>query len=221
MLPHLLGRPVSLVRCPTGAAEDCFFQRHAFKGMPPRSRPSSTQLGGRDQILHLRRGRQGLPRAGPVRRRRVPHLGRRGASATWTSPTGSSSTSTPARASAGARWSRRPCTSAASWRRWAWCLRQDVRRQGRARRGADLPKRDWKQVHAATRAIAERIAATAPDTFTTTWARTTASGASSSTSTATPAAPRRSRPIRCGRAPPAGLDAARWAIWRPSTLRKI
>ena len=35
MLPHLLGRPVSLVRCPTGKAEDCFFQRHAFSGMPP------------------------------------------------------------------------------------------------------------------------------------------------------------------------------------------
>ena len=34
MLPHLLGRPVSLVRCPTGRPEDCFFQRHAFSGMP-------------------------------------------------------------------------------------------------------------------------------------------------------------------------------------------
>lgn len=35
MLPHILDRPVSLVRCPTGKAEDCFFQRHAFNGMPP------------------------------------------------------------------------------------------------------------------------------------------------------------------------------------------
>jgi DNA ligase D len=35
MLPHILGRPVSLVRCPTGKPEDCFFQRHAFSGMPP------------------------------------------------------------------------------------------------------------------------------------------------------------------------------------------
>ena len=35
MLPHILGRPVSLVRCPTGKPQDCFFQRHAFKGMPP------------------------------------------------------------------------------------------------------------------------------------------------------------------------------------------
>jgi DNA ligase D len=34
MLPHILGRPVSLVRCPTAKLADCFFQRHAFKGMP-------------------------------------------------------------------------------------------------------------------------------------------------------------------------------------------
>jgi bifunctional non-homologous end joining protein LigD len=34
MLPHILARPVSLVRCPTARPQDCFFQRHAFKGMP-------------------------------------------------------------------------------------------------------------------------------------------------------------------------------------------
>ena len=34
MLPHILGRPVSLVRCPTPRPQDCFFQRHAFSGMP-------------------------------------------------------------------------------------------------------------------------------------------------------------------------------------------
>lgn len=34
MLPHLFDRPVSLVRCPTGKAADCFFQRHRFQGMP-------------------------------------------------------------------------------------------------------------------------------------------------------------------------------------------
>jgi bifunctional non-homologous end joining protein LigD len=34
MLPHILDRPVSLVRCPTGRPEDCFFQRHPFAGMP-------------------------------------------------------------------------------------------------------------------------------------------------------------------------------------------
>lgn len=35
MLPHILGRPVSLVRCPSARPQDCFFQRHAFAGMPP------------------------------------------------------------------------------------------------------------------------------------------------------------------------------------------
>jgi DNA ligase D len=34
MLPELINRPVSLVRCPLGKREDCFFQRHAHAGMP-------------------------------------------------------------------------------------------------------------------------------------------------------------------------------------------
>jgi DNA ligase D len=34
MLPELINRPVSLLRCPTGKAADCFFQRHAMAGMP-------------------------------------------------------------------------------------------------------------------------------------------------------------------------------------------
>jgi bifunctional non-homologous end joining protein LigD len=34
LLPELTLRPVSLVRCPTGKAADCFFQRHALSGMP-------------------------------------------------------------------------------------------------------------------------------------------------------------------------------------------
>jgi bifunctional non-homologous end joining protein LigD len=35
MLPELLRRPVSLIRCPSGEQEDCFYQRHAFHGLPP------------------------------------------------------------------------------------------------------------------------------------------------------------------------------------------
>lgn len=34
MLPHLEGRPVSLVRCPQGSSKTCFFQKHAGKGFP-------------------------------------------------------------------------------------------------------------------------------------------------------------------------------------------
>jgi bifunctional non-homologous end joining protein LigD len=33
MLPYLVRRPISLVRCPEGCQQDCFFQRHAMKGM--------------------------------------------------------------------------------------------------------------------------------------------------------------------------------------------
>jgi bifunctional non-homologous end joining protein LigD len=33
MLPYLVKRPISLVRCPEGCQQDCFFQRHAMKGM--------------------------------------------------------------------------------------------------------------------------------------------------------------------------------------------
>jgi bifunctional non-homologous end joining protein LigD len=33
MLPYAVNRPISLVRCPEGYAKECFFQRHAMKGM--------------------------------------------------------------------------------------------------------------------------------------------------------------------------------------------
>jgi bifunctional non-homologous end joining protein LigD len=35
MLPHVTGRPLSLVRCPNGAGKPCFFQKHRGPGMPP------------------------------------------------------------------------------------------------------------------------------------------------------------------------------------------
>jgi len=35
MLPHIAGRPLSLVRCPEGAAKPCFFQKHVNKTLPP------------------------------------------------------------------------------------------------------------------------------------------------------------------------------------------
>ena len=35
MLPELLRRPVTVFRCPTGQLRDCFYQRHAFAGLPP------------------------------------------------------------------------------------------------------------------------------------------------------------------------------------------
>jgi bifunctional non-homologous end joining protein LigD len=35
MLPHVEGRPLSLVRCPNGAGKHCFYQKHLGPGMPP------------------------------------------------------------------------------------------------------------------------------------------------------------------------------------------
>ena len=35
MLPHIAGRPLSLVRCPEGSAMPCFFQKHVNSMLPP------------------------------------------------------------------------------------------------------------------------------------------------------------------------------------------
>ena len=53
MLPHLFDRPVSLFRCPTGKVQDCFFQRHAFKGMPPSVEVFETQNSGEEDRTYL------------------------------------------------------------------------------------------------------------------------------------------------------------------------
>lgn len=39
MLPELLRRPVTVIRCPTGDIKDLFYQRHAFAGLPPGVEP--------------------------------------------------------------------------------------------------------------------------------------------------------------------------------------
>jgi len=39
ILPHAAGRPLSLVRCPSGADGDCFFQKHASPGFPTAFKP--------------------------------------------------------------------------------------------------------------------------------------------------------------------------------------
>ena len=35
LLPEVLRRPVTVLRCPTGELKDCFYQRHSFAGLPP------------------------------------------------------------------------------------------------------------------------------------------------------------------------------------------
>lgn len=34
LLPHIAGRPVSIIRCPNGSGEKCFFQRHLNSSLP-------------------------------------------------------------------------------------------------------------------------------------------------------------------------------------------
>ena len=169
MLPHILGRPVSLVRCPTGRPQDCFFQRHAFTGMP-----ASVATFETDELR--RRDRN------PISRSRTPRdiwRWRSSASSSSTpgahcassskSPTASSSTSIPARAS---RW--REIVEAAVHIRGeleALGLVPFVKTSGG--KGIHVvvpvkPKLGWKAVHQATGEIAARIAAAQPDTFTTT-----------------------------------------------------
>lgn len=38
-LPEILGRPMTMIRCPSGKVSDCFYQRHAFAGLPPGLEP--------------------------------------------------------------------------------------------------------------------------------------------------------------------------------------
>ena len=35
MLPHVTGRPLTLLRCPEGVGSQCFYQKHLAPGMPP------------------------------------------------------------------------------------------------------------------------------------------------------------------------------------------
>ena len=35
ILPHIARRPITLVRCPTGAEKKCFYQRHPASGVLP------------------------------------------------------------------------------------------------------------------------------------------------------------------------------------------
>jgi len=41
MLPHVVDRPLTLVRCPEGIEKSCFFQKHVGKGRPETLRPVS------------------------------------------------------------------------------------------------------------------------------------------------------------------------------------
>jgi bifunctional non-homologous end joining protein LigD len=168
MLPHLIGRPVSLVRCPTGRPEDCFFQRHAFTGMPASVARFEVQGSDGEAATYLAvedaRGYLALAQFGVVEFHTWGVLRRR-----LEAPDRIVFDLDPGE---GIAW--REVVEAALHVRAAlegWGLVPFAKTTGG--KGVHVvvpivPKRGWKAVHAATRSLAERIAATAPDTFTTT-----------------------------------------------------
>jgi bifunctional non-homologous end joining protein LigD len=60
ILPHISGRPLSLVRCPRGADQDCFYQKHASDGFPTEFKPIEIEeRDGTDTYLYIE-DRKGL-----------------------------------------------------------------------------------------------------------------------------------------------------------------
>jgi DNA ligase D len=168
MLPHLFNRPVSLVRCPTGKPEDCFFQRHAFKGMPSSVEVFETQNSDEDDRTYLTledaKGYLALAQFGVVEFH------------TW--GTHRSHLDKPDRIvfdldpGDGIAW-REVVEAAVHVGNELRTLKLEPFVKTSGGKGIHVvvplkPKLGWKQIHAATGAIAAQIAKTAPDTFTTT-----------------------------------------------------
>ncbi|MEI2302122.1 DNA ligase D [Ensifer sp. MJa1] len=168
MLPHLLGRPVSLFRCPTGKPADCFFQRHPFTGMPASivSFQSTNSEGETKSYLSIEgtKGYLALAQFGVIELH------------SW--GTKRERLETPDRIvfdldpGDGITW--RDVVEAAVHIRGeleTLGLVPFVKTSGG--RGIHVvvpvtPKLNWKKTHQATSAIASRLAETAPQTFTTT-----------------------------------------------------
>lgn len=168
MLPHILKRPVSLVRCPSGKAEDCFFQRHAFKGMPASVKTIDIKDSDGDTHAYIyltdARGYLQLAQFGVVEFH------------TWGATI--DAVDTPDRIvfdldpGEGISW--RDIVNAAGAVRAA-LEAQDLVPFVKTSGGRGLhvvvpihPNKDFKTVHTATRTIAERIAKEHADTFTAT-----------------------------------------------------
>lgn len=176
MLPHILGRPVSLMRCPTGRPQDCFYQRHAFSGMPSslatfdmKSSDGETKryIAIEDAKAYLALAQFGVVefhawgsmRKKPEKADRVVFDLDPGEGIAW-----------------------REIVEAAVHLRTqieSMDLVPFVKTSGGS--GLHLvvpvtPGPNWKRVHAATGRIAEKLAATAPDIFTTTMGKANRKG---------------------------------------------
>lgn len=54
MLPHIVDRPISLVRCPDGSGGSCFYQKHASDGFPDEFKAISIrEKSGTDKYLYI------------------------------------------------------------------------------------------------------------------------------------------------------------------------
>ncbi|NNM72621.1 DNA ligase D [Enterovirga aerilata] len=54
ILPHVAGRPLSLVRCPNGAEKGCFFQKHSWAGLGDAIRRETIRdEGGKEEVLYV------------------------------------------------------------------------------------------------------------------------------------------------------------------------
>ena len=72
ILPHISGRVLSLVRCPSGVAEKCFFAKHAWAGLSNAMR--RVDVGEKEKMLIARRSRR-IDRPGAGRRARDSSVG--------------------------------------------------------------------------------------------------------------------------------------------------
>lgn len=60
ILPHIINRPISMVRCPEGAGEPCFFQRHVGFGKTPNLHEVSVEVKGESRDYLMIRDLDGL-----------------------------------------------------------------------------------------------------------------------------------------------------------------
>jgi bifunctional non-homologous end joining protein LigD len=60
ILPHIADRPISMVRCPEGASEPCFFQRHVGMGKTPHLHEVEVTVNGTSRDYLMIRDVKGL-----------------------------------------------------------------------------------------------------------------------------------------------------------------
>ena len=158
-------RPITLVRCPTGRQKKCFYQRHAGSGVPRRARRGrDLRLRGAGAYLYIEdaKGLVALVQMGVLEMHpwgaRVDRPERPDRVIFDLDP-GEGLGFADVVAGGAAR-----CAAALDRAR-ARQLRQDDRRQGPARRRADRAAADWREVKAFAKALAETLAAGAPDRY--------------------------------------------------------